>query len=60
MVIGVRRNFIRGLPRFNPLQVIDTLPVGLHLVSFHRKSMGFVSSFDKRKILLFSSKSILD
>lgn len=41
------------------LQVIDTLPVGLHLVSFHRKSMGFVSSFDKRNILLFSSKSIL-
>lgn len=25
MVIGVRRNSIRGLPRVNPLQVIDTL-----------------------------------
>jgi len=36
--------------------ILDALPIDLHLVSFHRKSMGFVSRFYKHLILLSLSK----
>jgi|GEM_PF-5894178 len=40
------------------LLLLDTLPVDLHLVSFHRKSMGFVSSFGKLNNFQLKSKSL--